>query len=47
MFVRDSFPEAEAYPRWNWFAVLCYAASVVYSLAVWTGVIYGVGRLVR
>jgi len=47
MFVRETFPEVDPSPRWNWFAVVSYAASFAYSLACWTGVIYGVQRLVR
>ena len=39
--------EPEPLVHWNWFVFLSYAASLAFSVAVWTGIISGVARLIR
>jgi len=43
MWIREDEPRTEL----NWVAILAYAASLVYSLAIWTSVIRVVQHFVR
>lgn len=39
--------EDEGSVQWNWIAILSYTASLVVSLAIWTGVFRAVAHLVK
>ena len=39
--------ESERYIHWNWIAIFSYSASLVVSLAIWTGLFRAVVHLVK
>jgi hypothetical protein len=47
----DFFPlwvrETEKRPKVNWVAILSIPASLIYSVAIWTGIIRAVAHLAR
>jgi len=45
MWIHESAEERTV--RWNWIAILSYAASLAVSLAIWKGVFLAAGRLLK
>ena len=39
--------ESESYVHWNWIPVFSYSASLVVSLAIWTGLFRAVQYLMK